>query len=281
MISALLGLAGCGGTHRAAVPASTTTSQPPVPTRPSTTAATTPTTTPTPPTTSAQTTPAPTLGRPTGIFQTGGVGFGEVEPTEVFNGGDPTGDVTDITWSSWGGPEAVGTGVSDYVAADQIVADGRPEPVRIVAFDLGTCNGGYMYSAVEWYFPQHGQTFRAGSFEDVCIGQYWPLVMDRSYQDGGDDGGAGVAHYAVDISGVPDAVRGSVALVSASGRSTLRFGFAATVEVDGAIVLDSRGPAEAGRSFDGRWTSGEIVLDDCDSYLSPPSGATPASCTFA
>jgi hypothetical protein len=33
----------------------------------------------------------PTLGRSAGIFASGGVGFDEVEPSEVFNGSDPTG----------------------------------------------------------------------------------------------------------------------------------------------------------------------------------------------
>lgn len=52
-----------------------------------------------------------------------------------------------------------------------------------VAFDLGTCNGRYMYAAVEWYFAQHGQTFDPNRFEDVCIGSYYPL-QDGPYQPG-------------------------------------------------------------------------------------------------
>jgi hypothetical protein len=31
-----------------------------------------------------------------------------------------------------------------------------------------------MYQAVEWYFPQHGQTFHAGQYEDICTGGYVP-----------------------------------------------------------------------------------------------------------
>jgi hypothetical protein len=62
--------------------------------------------------------------------------------------------------------------MSDYVAPDQTVATGTIEPVRIVGFDLGTCNGQYMYEAVEWYFPQHGQSFDPNQFENVCAGTY-------------------------------------------------------------------------------------------------------------
>jgi hypothetical protein len=44
----------------------------------------------------------------------------------------------------------------------------------VVAFDLGTCDGKLMYQAVEWFFPQHGQSFRPGQYENVCTGHYVP-----------------------------------------------------------------------------------------------------------
>jgi glutamate mutase epsilon subunit len=113
----------------------------------------------------------PVLGQPAGDF-VHGQGFGEVQPATVFNGGDPTGLVQGITWSSWGGSTATGTGTSDYVGPRQIVATGTQEKVTIVAFDLGTCSGKLMYRAVEWYFPQHGQSFNPGQYEDICTGTY-------------------------------------------------------------------------------------------------------------
>jgi hypothetical protein len=113
----------------------------------------------------------PVLGQLTGDFAHG-QGFGKVRPTTVFNGGDPTGLVTSITWSSWGGSTATGTGTSDYVGPNQTVAGGTQEKVTIVAFDLGTCGGKLMYRAVEWYFPQHGQSFNPSQYEDVCTGSY-------------------------------------------------------------------------------------------------------------
>lgn len=114
----------------------------------------------------------PVLGQPAGIFATNSKGFGEVRPSTVFNGGDPTGLVTDITWSSWGGSTATGTGTSDYVGPNQSVAGGTQETVTIVAFDLGTCDGKLMYRAVEWYFPQHGDNFDPNQYEDICTGSY-------------------------------------------------------------------------------------------------------------
>jgi hypothetical protein len=109
------------------------------------------------------------LGRPAGVFASG-TGWGKVRPAEVFNGGDPTGLVTHISWSSWGGGRATGSGTSDWPYPD--VAAGKQEPVTIVAFDLGPCAGKRMYRAVEWFFPQHGQTFNPGKYENVCAGTY-------------------------------------------------------------------------------------------------------------
>jgi hypothetical protein len=113
----------------------------------------------------------PTLGQPAGVFAHG-AGFGQVKPAKIFNGGDPTGLVTHVAWTSWGGAQARGTGTSDYVGPDQSVAEGSEEPVTVVAFDLGTCDGKLMYRAVEWYFPQHGQAFDAGHYQDICTGTY-------------------------------------------------------------------------------------------------------------
>jgi hypothetical protein len=115
----------------------------------------------------------PVLGRLAGVF-TQGQGFGQVKPAEIFNGGDPTGLVTKLTWSSWGGSQAVGSGVSDYVGPGQSVATGKQKPVTVVAFKLGTCHGTLMYKAVEWYFPKEGQAFSPGQYENICSGRYVP-----------------------------------------------------------------------------------------------------------
>jgi len=113
----------------------------------------------------------PTLGQPTGIFAKG-KGFGQVKPSEIDNGGDPTGVVTNIVWTSWGRAQATGTGMSDYVASGQTVAQGSEQPVTVIAFNSGTCSGRVMYRAVEWYFPQHGQAFHPNKYENICSGTY-------------------------------------------------------------------------------------------------------------
>ena len=57
---------------------------------------------------------APAMGRrrrppwaPAGLFAHG-AGFGQIRPSKIFNGGDPTGLVSHITWTSWGGARASG-----------------------------------------------------------------------------------------------------------------------------------------------------------------------------
>lgn len=103
-------------------------------------------------------------------------GYGRSRPSRIFNGGDPTGLVTRIHWTSWGGARAIGTGTSDYVGPTQSVATGTQESARVVAFHLGSCHGRRAYDAIEWYFPQHGDRFSGGNYIDPCTGTY--------YQDG-------------------------------------------------------------------------------------------------
>ena len=117
----------------------------------------------------------PTLGRPAGVFAHG-EGFGQVRPPQIFNGGDPTGLVTHITWKSWGGARAYGTGMSDYVGPGQSVATGTQQPVTVVAFNRGTCHGRQAYRAVEWYFPAHGGRFTPHRYENICTGAYVPAA---------------------------------------------------------------------------------------------------------
>jgi len=113
----------------------------------------------------------PTLGQLAGDF-VHGQGFGQVKPSEIFNGGDPTGLVTHIAWSSWGGSQATASGTAEYVGPNQSVAQGTEESATVVAFDLGTCDGKYMYQAIEWYFPQHNQAFNPSAYENICTGSY-------------------------------------------------------------------------------------------------------------
>jgi len=52
---------------------------------------------------------APVLGAKSFAGQNG-VGWGTYKPREIYNGGDPSGMVTDIDWTGWGTADAVGYG---------------------------------------------------------------------------------------------------------------------------------------------------------------------------
>ena len=136
-----------------------------------------------PATTATTTATVPTLGQPAGIFAHG-EGFGQVKPSKIFNGGDPTGLVTHVAWKSWGGARAVATGISDYVGPNQSVAGGTEEAATVVAFNLGTCDGKLMYQAVEWYFPQHKQAFDPSRYEDICTGTYVSRSQEAARHQG-------------------------------------------------------------------------------------------------
>jgi hypothetical protein len=116
----------------------------------------------------------PTLGHPAGQFFYNTAGYGLVKPSEINNGGDPTSVVATINWGSWGGGEAAGTGISEYVAPNQTTSQGSNQTVTVIAFDLGVCDGSYMYEAVEWYFPQHGGSFDPNTYENICTGTNEP-----------------------------------------------------------------------------------------------------------
>ncbi len=116
-------------------------------------------------------TPSPVLGQLWGPPDTGQQGYGTVKPQIINNGGDPTGIVTNITWQSWGGTQATGTGMTDYVMGNEDVADGTTEQATVVAFNLGMCQGKPSYNAVEWYFPQYGQTFNPSQYRNICTGK--------------------------------------------------------------------------------------------------------------
>ncbi len=67
-----------------------------------------------------------------------GVGWGTMHPSEIFNGGDPSGMVSRIQWTSWGGATANGDGSTSIFKPgggyyDELV------PAQLHAYDLGRC----------------------------------------------------------------------------------------------------------------------------------------------
>lgn len=131
---------------------------------PSSSTTTTTATTTTRPTTT--TTAPPTLGT---VWAPNQQGYGEVAPTTIFNGGDPTGLVSNITWDNWGASRATGTGTGLWVDPRKSVADGQRLRATVVAYDLGTCKGRPAYLHVTWYFPSKGESFNpAVNDYDLC-----------------------------------------------------------------------------------------------------------------
>ncbi|MER5669866.1 hypothetical protein [Pseudonocardia alni] len=85
-------------------------------------------------------------------------GLGTPRPSLVDLGGaSSTGIVEDLTWQSWGGPTATGTGTAAYAAPGQPLAAATRERATVIAADPGTCAGRPAYRTLTWYFPQHGE----------------------------------------------------------------------------------------------------------------------------
>lgn len=98
-------------------------------------------------------------------------GYGTVAPSEIYNGGSPSGLIRDITWDTWGGDHAYGRGEALWVTSS--VAAAKWEPVEVVAYHLGTCMGSPAYTRVQSYFPQYGESFDPDQFIEICIGTYY------------------------------------------------------------------------------------------------------------
>jgi hypothetical protein len=109
-----------------------------------------------------------------GVAGDGIEGFGEVAPVAISaaGGNAPGSYVTSISWSNWGAPQAMGQGQSTYVSNPNApLSDATQATFTVVAFDLGSCNGGPpAYEEVEWYFPGDGGTFDPSNATNACTG---------------------------------------------------------------------------------------------------------------
>jgi hypothetical protein len=77
-----------------------------------------------------------------GIHKSFGVssaGWGRVRPKVLFNGGDPSGDITSIHWTSWGGRTAHGRGKNPIFKPSGGYYK-KDVTIRLRATDLGTCH---------------------------------------------------------------------------------------------------------------------------------------------
>ena len=86
-------------------------------------------------------------------FAPNGSGWGTSEPTEIFNGGDPSGLITDVRWSSWGGSVAVGSGRNPIFKPHGGYYR-RPVPIELKASGLGRCGGQQAYTRLSFREPK-------------------------------------------------------------------------------------------------------------------------------
>jgi hypothetical protein len=74
-----------------------------------------------------------------------GEGWGSARPARVFNGGDPSGLVTEIHWTSWGSSTAVGYGLNSIFKPGGGYYS-RPVIVELRAQALGHCGSRPAYT---------------------------------------------------------------------------------------------------------------------------------------
>lgn len=94
-------------------------------------------------------------------------GLGLVRPPNLFSGVQLS-EVRNIVWANWGSPEAVGVGEQEWVWPGTCDACNGASRATVVAFALGSCDGHASYNAVESYFPEYGQSFQPGDYENTC-----------------------------------------------------------------------------------------------------------------
>jgi hypothetical protein len=82
-----------------------------------------------------------------------GDGFGTPEPTEIFNGGDPSGSVTHITWTGWGNPTAIGHGLNPIFKPHGGYYR-KPARIELRATKLGHCGKQLAYTRLEVRIPK-------------------------------------------------------------------------------------------------------------------------------
>jgi hypothetical protein len=83
-----------------------------------------------------------------------GEGFGTAEPSKIFNGGDPSGSVTNIRWNGWGNPSAIGYGLNPIFKPGGGYFR-KPARIELRATALGKCGARPAYTRLEIRVPRH------------------------------------------------------------------------------------------------------------------------------
>ena len=105
-----------------------------------------------------------------------GKGFGTAEPSEIFNGGDPSGSVTHIKWSGWGNPTAIGYGLNPIFKPHGGYYS-KPAQIELRATNLGKSGNQAAYTRLEVRVPKHpggklGKWFSWSGAKTLCKSPY-------------------------------------------------------------------------------------------------------------
>jgi hypothetical protein len=99
-----------------------------------------------------------------------GTGFGVVKPRVVFLGGDPTGEVTKLSWHGWGKARPIGAG--EGWCPGKSVAAGHPCAASLHAYNLGRCHGHRAYRTMAFYLKLRPRShWTLGSRWNICTGR--------------------------------------------------------------------------------------------------------------
>lgn len=109
-------------------------------------------------------------------FAPNGKGWGTSEPAEIFNGGDPSGLITDVHWRSWGGAEAIGFG-RNPIFKPHGGYYARPVRIKLRASAIGTCGGRRAYTRLSFREPKRpggplGPWLPWSGASSICVAPY-------------------------------------------------------------------------------------------------------------
>jgi hypothetical protein len=115
--------------------------------------------------------PVPVLGSKS-FAKPYGAGFGLPEPEAIFNGGDPSGEVSKIHWTDWGETTATGYGLNAIFRPQGGYYRKRAR-VELRATDLGKCGKQVAYTRLEVRIPKHpggklGKWFSWSGAKTLC-----------------------------------------------------------------------------------------------------------------
>jgi hypothetical protein len=99
-----------------------------------------------------------------------GAGWGHAHPKRIFNGGDPSGLVKDITWKHWGAKHSYGLGKT-FAFKPNGGYYAKPVKIELRAENLGTCSAGK---------PAYTRlAFREAKKPGAALGKHWHLWSGR------------------------------------------------------------------------------------------------------